>query len=243
MTSASQDKPGEQFKSVHDTNSSVLSSIMRLHNEGKPFDCDMTYGHGAFWKNLPRPEWCFDITPLRGYVTQADSRHLPLPSGSLGSCVFDPPFLTWIKGGRSHKDGKMAMSNRFGGYWAYHELEEHYGETIREAYRVLRPKGKLIFKCQDIIHNHRMHCTHVRVINMAEASGFRLADLFVLTAKSRITRAGIVKQQHARIWHSYFLVFERDRKKVLGANLSPRPKKSKVKGQKRASGGNTLNTP
>jgi len=39
---------------------------------------------------------------------------------------------------------------------------------------------------------------------------FRLKDLFVLPAKHRLPSPNRVgKQKHARIFHSYFLVFER----------------------------------
>lgn len=68
----------------------------------------------------------------------------------------------------------------------------------------------MIFKCQDIIHNHRMHCTHSKVIAWAEECGMRLLDLFILAAKHRLpapNRGG--QQKHARIYHSYFLVFEK----------------------------------
>lgn len=67
----------------------------------------------------------------------------------------------------------------------------------------------MVFKCQDIIHNHRMHCTHYNVIKWAECEGFRLVDLFILTAKSRMPGPQKGKQRHARVWHSYFLVFEK----------------------------------
>jgi len=76
-------------------------------------------------------------------------------------------------------------------------------------HRVLKKKGIMVIKCQDIIHNHKMHCTHVNVINWA-AGMFRLKDLFVLPAKHRMpspNRKGV--QKHARIFHSYFLVLEK----------------------------------
>lgn len=197
------------FRSVYDTNEEILSAIMQLHcPEG--FECDLTFGNGSFWKRLPRPRLCYDITPLQDGVQKADSRLLPLNPGSISNCVFDPPFLTYVRNGRGHKDGKVAMTARFGGYYTYEELEDHYRDTISEAYRVLKPRGKMIFKCQDIIHNHKMHCTHVRVIQMAEIEGFRLADLFVLPAKHRMPGPQKGKQRHARIFHSYFLVLERD---------------------------------
>jgi hypothetical protein len=193
------------IKSVHENNSDVLEAIRSLHcPEG--FECDMTYGNGSFWKGGERPKYCFDITPLHEGVIEADSQMLPLPESFLSNCVFDPPFLTYVKNGREHNN-KVAMTSRFGGYYAYSELEDHYRGTISEAWRVLKPGGKLVFKCQDIIHNHKMHCTHVNVCNWAELEGFRLLDLFVLTAKSRMPGPQKGTQKHARIFHSYFLVF------------------------------------
>lgn len=200
---------GAVVRSVYKSQDEILEGIRRLHcPEG--FECDMTYGNGNFWRKLPRPKLCYDITPLHEGVQQACSTRLPVLPGSLSNVVFDPPFLTYVKNGRAHKDGKVAMTARFGGYYTYGELEDHYRRTISEAYRVLKPRGKLIVKCQDIIHNHRMHCTHVNVINWAACVGFRLADLFVLLAKHRMPGPQKGTQRHARIWHSYFLVLERD---------------------------------
>lgn len=198
----------DQIKSVSDSQDEILRNIRALHcPEG--FECDMTYGNGAFWKNLPRPEHCFDITPQKPEAVEADSRCLPLDAESLGNCVFDPPFLTYVRNGRGHKDGKVAMTARFGGYYTYAELEDHYRDTISEAWRVLKRGGVMVFKCQDIIHNHRMHCTHCNVINMAATEGFRLLDMFVLTAKHRMPGPQKGTQRHARIYHSYFLVFRK----------------------------------
>ena len=209
---------GPSWRSVYETNDEILTAIMHLHCPDG-FECDMTYGNGSFWKRLPRPRLCYDITPLHEGVIKADSEMLPLPPASLNNCVFDPPFPTYLRGRREH-NSKVAMTSRFGGYYRYDELEDHYRGTISEAYRVLKPRGKLVFKCQDIIHNHRMHCTHVNVINWAESEGFRLADLFVLPAKHRMPGPQKGQQRHARIWHSYFLVLERDGARPANADLS-----------------------
>lgn len=187
--------------------SEILQSIAALHCDGV-FDCDITYGNGSFWKNLPRPRLCFDIDPQRNEAQQADSRALPLAADSLNSVVFDPPFLTYVRAGRSG-NGQMVMSRRFAGYWRYDELEAHYRATIVECRRVLKKGGVLVFKCQDIVHNHRLHATHLNVVQWAQESGYRLLDLFVLGAKHRMpspNRAG--KQKHARIHHSYFVVLK-----------------------------------
>lgn len=206
-------------RSVYESQDEILKGIQRLHcPEG--FECDMTYGNGAFWKTLPRPKYCFDVSPQKPEAVQACSMMLPLEAESLSNCVFDPPFLTYVKNGREHKGGKVAMTARFGGYYRYDELEDHYRRTISEAWRVLKPGGKMIFKCQDIIHNHQMHCTHYRVIMMAEIEGFRLADLFILPARHRMPGPQKGQQRHARVFHSYFLVLEKPttRRRVSSPN-------------------------
>lgn len=199
------------IRSVYQSNAEALTAIESLHcPEG--FECDITFGNGGFWKGRKRPKKCFDITPLQAHVIEACSMNLPLKSASLSNAVFDPPFLTYVKNGRDHKDGAVRMTAKFGGYWTYNELETHYRGTLKEAMRVLKPDGKLIFKCQDIIHNHRMHCTHANVINWAALEGMRLLDLFILTASHRMPGPQKGKQRHARIFHSYFLVFIKPKK-------------------------------
>lgn len=196
------------FRSVG-TQSEILDAIQALHCPDG-FECDVTYGNGSFYKGRSKPQHRFDIDPQCADVIQADSRQLPLDRSSVGSIVFDPPFLTYVRAGRTG-NGAMAMGRRFGGYWRYEELEDHYQETISEAWRVLRRGGVLVVKCQDIIHNHRLQATHVKTIQWAELEGFRLLDLFVLPASHRMpspNRRGT--QKHARIFHSHFLVFRKE---------------------------------
>lgn len=200
----------EIVRSVYSDQTEILLAIQRLHCP-RGFDCDVTYGSGQFYKNITPPALKFDISPQVQGVKKACSTDLPLAGSSIGSLVFDPPFLTYVRAGRNG-NGNMIMAKAFSGYWRYDELEEHYQHSISEAYRVLKHGGVMVFKCQDIIHNHRMHCTHARVIQMAELEGFRLLDLFVLTASHRLpspNRRGT--QKHARIFHSYFLVLAKDK--------------------------------
>ena len=196
------------LRSVYESQDEILNAIKSLHCP-KGFDCDMTYGRGVFWKKIKKPALCYDITPMCPGVIAGDSRMLPLEQQSISSAVFDPPFLTYIRNGRAHKNGAMALSKRFGGYWSYAELEDHYRDSISEAYRVLKSHGKFIVKTQDIIHNHKMHATHVRVIQMADIEGFRLLDQFILVAQHRMPSPQKGKQRHARIHHCFFLVFEK----------------------------------
>jgi DNA modification methylase len=95
--------------------------------------------------------------------------------------VLDPPFLTYVK------PSKMGIMNgRFSGYWTYQKLLADYSAAISEAFRILKPGGILVFKCQDTVHNHALQLTHGRVWLMAEKKGFRLKDLLVLVAPNRL---------------------------------------------------------
>lgn len=199
---------GAVVRSIYFTQKEILDAIERLHLPGG-FEADCTYGNGMFYRGRAHPRFKFDIQPLFDDVVGACSSKLPIDSASIGSLMFDPPFLTYVKAGRDHKGGKVQMTARFGGDWSYDDLSAHYGSTVSEAARVLRAGGVFVVKCQDIIHNHRMHCTHAMVIDMAITSGFRLKDLFVLAAKHRMPGPQKGRQKHARIFHSYFLVFER----------------------------------
>ena len=199
------------IKSVSYDQVEILQSIMSLCGIGR-FDADVTYGNGKFYTEIERPVFCSDISPQVEGVTECSSDSLPLGDSSIKSLVFDPPFLTYVRAAREG-NGNMVMAKRFGGYWRYDELEAHYKATIAEAGRVLSKGGIMVFKCQDIIHNHKMHCTHYNVIRWAEDL-FRLKDLFVLPVKHRMPipeQKGVAKkkQKHARIYHSYFLVLER----------------------------------
>lgn len=199
------------IRSVYYDQTEILKSIMNLCNIDS-FCADVTYGNGKFYGEIPQPFYKFDISPQVDGVTEASSCNLPLYDEQCNSLVFDPPFLTYVRAAREG-NGNMVMAKRFGGYWKYDELEDHYRGTLKEAHRVLSKKGIMVFKCQDIIHNHKMHCTHVNIINWADGL-FRLKDLFVLPVKSRMPipqQEGTAKkvQKHARIFHSYFLVLEK----------------------------------
>ena len=73
----------------------ILRSIIKLHCVDG-FDCDMTYGNGVFWKNITRPNFCYDIEPQKPEAIKASSELLPHESETLQSVIFDPPFLTYV---------------------------------------------------------------------------------------------------------------------------------------------------
>lgn len=182
----------------------VLLNIIDLHNAGNSFEVDATYGYGGFYNQIPRPEHRFDIAPKVPGVTVADSRALPLKTASVGSLMFDPPFVV-----TNHVESEeYLMGQKYGGYRTITELREHYKSSLVEFFRVLKPYGLLVFKCQDFVHGRSNYWIHNEVLDMAKATGFNAVDLFILLARTRFNGA-VKKQQHARKYHLYFWVFRR----------------------------------
>ena len=198
------------IKSLYSNQFEILDAIIKLHVEGDTFEVDVTYGNGAFYKKgLPQPTHRFDIDPtLKNTTKTCSSENTDLADASVNSVVFDPPFLTYIRKQRVG-NSSMVMAKRFSGYWHVDELIKHYQATLVEAARILKHKGIMVIKCQDIVHNHKLFCTHAHILNWA-AQSFRLKDLFIQAATHRMpapNRKGT--QKHARVYHSFWLVLQR----------------------------------
>lgn len=198
------------IKSLYSNQFEILDAILKLHVTGDTFDVDVTYGNGAFYKKgIPQPTHRFDIDPTLTNTTKTcSSENTGLVDASINSVVFDPPFLTYIRKQRVG-NSSMVMAKRFSGYWHVDELITHYQATLKEAARILKHKGVMVIKCQDIVHNHKLFCTHAHILNWA-APSFRLKDLFIQAATHRMpapNRKGT--QKHARVYHSYWIVLQR----------------------------------
>ena len=198
------------IKSLYSSQFEILNAIIKLHVEGNTFEVDLTYGNGGFYKKgIPQPSCRFDIDPTLTNITKTcTSDKTELDDASVNSVVFDPPFLTYIRQQRTG-NSSMVMAKRFSGYWHLDELKKHYISTIAETARILKHKGIFVIKCQDIVHNHKLFCTHAHILNWA-ASKFRIKDLFIQAATHRMpspNRKGT--QKHARVFHSYWLVLQR----------------------------------
>ena len=150
----------------------------------------------------------FDINPQVPGVIQASADDLPIENESVSSIMFDPPFLP----NRNLKTNNIGiMRKRFKSIGEkdcdFSELFDFYKSSTREFYRILNKKGVLVFKCQDST-NSKFFASHVKVYNYAIECGFEAIDLFILLAKSVLIRTDL-KQRHARKYHSYFWVFQK----------------------------------
>ena len=189
----------------------IIRNILKLHVPKGKIDCDPTFSTGAFYDGtdiLP-PDLKFDIRPQADGVAEADARRLPLEAESISCLMLDPPFLATT--GKSLTEGSgNRINRRFSVFPNEQSLHKCYADMIREAYRVLKPDGILIFKCQDKVSSGKQYMSHVFVINTAVEIGFYPKDLFVLLAKNRLVADWQARnQKHARKYHCYFLVLQK----------------------------------
>ena len=188
-----------------------------MHVPSKQIDCDPTYSKGNFYNNtgIKEPIHKFDIFPQTTEVKFGDSRNLPLKNESINSEIFDPPFLATTGKSLQSEDNNNAINKRFGVYPSEIELHQFYIDSLKEAYRILKPDGILIFKCQDKVSSGKQYFSHCFIKEQAEEIGFYTKDLFILLAKNRIVADWQLKnQKNARKFHSYFWVFEKINKTI-----------------------------
>lgn len=182
----------------------LLRDLIRLHCPGG-FDLDPAYSKGVFYKDgtVPQPRLRFDIKPQAPGVTQADCRTLPLEAKSIGSVIFDPPFI--------HAHGKdSVMGRRFGSYPSLARLFEMYAGALTEFMRVLRPGGKLAFKCMDEVQSGKFEASHCEVWRMARDAGFLVHDRALLVSQRQKLRGhNHGRQVHFDTRHCYWWIFHK----------------------------------
>ena len=200
-------------------NADVFPQILKLHVPVGSIIADVTYGKGAFWRQVNVADYTLHSSDI---ADGTDCRDLPYGDDSLDCVVLDPPYMEGFyrkndsekAGAGTHQAFRDHYSNgneepvSNGAKW-HGAVFDMYRQSGAEAYRVLRNKGVLIVKCQDEVSANRQHLTHVEIINEYARMGFYCKDLFVVVRPNKPGVSRIKKQNHARKNHSYFLVFEK----------------------------------
>ena len=210
-------EPEEIIKSVSYNQIEIIRNIMKLYSIDR-FDLDATYSTGMFYDSgvIQQPKIKSDIKPQAEGVNEYDCRSLPLDDCSISSIMFDPPFIASIP----KNEDTGIISQRFGSYRSVaKDLWSMYRDALIEFYRILKKDGVLVFKCQDSVDAGKQCLSHIEIINSAIITGFYPKDLFVLIAKNRIIGKHHRNQQHSRKYHSYFLVFIKQRNRVKYSHL------------------------
>lgn len=196
-------------------NAHVFADILRLHVPRGSKVADVTYGRGAFWKEVDPTLYTLLATDLK---TGVDCRRLPYEDASIDAVVLDPPYMEGffrqtaeqLAGSGSHasfREHYASSATTTSGPRYHAAVLSLYVEAAIEARRVLRNRGILIVECQDEVSANQQHLTHVEIVNEYAAIGFHAKDLFVLVRTNRPGVSRLKKQVHARKNHSYFLVF------------------------------------
>jgi hypothetical protein len=196
-------------------NEDLFPLILDLHVPPGSLIADVTYGKGIFWKNVPEGKYRLLASDIR---TGVDCRSLRYKSESIDCVVLDPPYMEGLyRRAQNHLAGSGTYSAFRATYSNGNETTtgpKYHGAVLdlyfkagRAAHHVLRKNGVLIVKCQDEVSANTQHLTHVEIINEFGNIGFYAKDLFVLVRPNRPAVSRVVRQEHARKNHSYFLVF------------------------------------
>lgn len=196
-------------------NDDLFPQILSLHVPPGATIADVTWGKGVFWKQVPKGLYVVHASDLQ---TGVDCRDLPYQDASHDCVVLDPPYMEGLF--RRSRD-QMAGAGNYAAFRNHYSDGNHtkdgpkyhaavldlYFRAGREAHRVLRDEGTLIVKCQDEVSANQQRLTHVEIINEYANLGFYAKDLFVLVRQNRPAMSRVLRQEHARKNHSYFLVF------------------------------------
>jgi hypothetical protein len=199
------------FSAHHATNDEVFPKVLGLYVPKGAVVADITYGKGVFWKKVTKTDYALKASDIQ---TGVDCRKLPYSEASIDCVIFDPPYMH-TPGGTAHQNHQnfeiYYYNNGIDNQTKkYHEaVLDLYFSGSREAFRVLKPSGIFIVKCQDEVCANKQRLTHVEITNELSTMGFMIEDLFVVVRKNRPGVSRILKQIHARKNHSYFLVFRK----------------------------------
>jgi len=217
-------------------NADIFPRVLELHVPKGSVIADVTFGKGVFWKHVPTENYTViasDISAKRQYrlpsfitlTDEIDCRKLPYSDEHFACLVLDPPYMEGLyraeegnlAGDGTHAAFRHSYSNgkptSTGPKW-HDAVADMYMQAGKEAYRVLRPDGICIVKCQDEVSANKQRLTHVEIITGYESLGFYCKDLFVVVRKNKAGISRLIKQEHARKMHSYFLVFQKRRVKI-----------------------------
>ncbi len=212
----------EVIKSVYNSDIEILTSIQKLYLNNKQFDLDPCYSKGNFYKeeqcnfftdNIITPKIKMDKNPQYPDVIQNNILNgIPLNDNSIESIIFDPPFMF----GKHGKTDNNIMCKRFTMFDNWQQLANMYKKSLSEFYRILKKNGIIAFKCQDYTDSITT-LTHHYVYIWAIEQGFYAEDIFILLSKNRIWNS-LLKQKHARKFHSYWYVFCKTQKRKSKVN-------------------------
>lgn len=221
------------IKNIDYSQHNIIYNIINMHNDGMPFECDMTYSCGNFYGKfnvtdidgdkkcieIPQPSIKMDVYPQYDDVIKLEPRgNIPLEDNRISSMMVDLPFVISPPNAPSmkeRKEGSNIIAKRFASYYPVSDLVYSYMHWMNECYRVLKEDGLLVWKNQNTITGSKFLPSEELSWLFAEQNGFEVLDKFILLAKQRLISGKVKKQQHARNYSSTFWVFRKSKKKSI----------------------------
>jgi hypothetical protein len=166
---------------------------------------DPTWGKGGWW-TLWQPN------KLTGHdlytLDEVDFRNLPHADSTFDAVAFDPPYVS--VGGRV-TSGMPGFQSRYGmdrSATTPRGQQEINNVGLAECYRVVKPHGYVLTKCQNYVSSGKLWLGEYEVTRAGLALGFKVQDILHHVGNPR-PQPAIVRQQHARRNESSLIVFQK----------------------------------
>lgn len=178
-------------------NSGLIKKVADLYFQEGDSIADVTYGKGVFWRNIDNNKYKITGSDLKNGI---DFRCLPYNNETFCHGVLDPPYArTGL--------GDMVKCYNTSKSSSHSEIMELYRAGIKELYRIVKPGGFILVKCQDEVYGCKQRWSHIEIKDMSEELGLYARDMFILVNTK--TPKVHYKQKHARKNHSYLWIFEK----------------------------------